>query len=403
MTRMRIGLLSAVLVACLLALLVSLPTWGAQPSGPPLKIGWLAALTGPNSTPGIGQDRGIRYAADQINKAGGVMGRNIEIVSRDTQGDPTKAVNAALEVINNDKVEFTIGPTNSGECLATQPVIARYKIPSLPIGVVDSLIDVAKFPYSFRVSSSNMQWQESVLTYATKVLKAKKIGLIGDTTGYGTMSVNLSEQLLKAQGGIEITYKGEVEASQTDVMADLRKAQSSGAQVMIVWTDSAGLNSRLMNGRAELNWNVPFVGHPVLGAGAVKPLLAKPENWKNVYNVGYKPMSFDDNGKLPEKSQKFVDAVSKAGVKLEDTMLWWVGLGVDTIDLIKQGVEAAKSSKADDFKRVLESGKPLYGVYCTKCTYSATDHNGYPTDDVVMNRADSFRDGAYAIAPGYGK
>ncbi|MGD0266791.1 MAG: ABC transporter substrate-binding protein [Candidatus Methylomirabilota bacterium] len=399
--KMKAMCIAAVLAAVSVAL-VAVPAW-TQSSAPPLKIGWLAALTGPNSTPGIGQDRGIRYAADQINKAGGVMGRKIEIVSRDTQGDPTKAVNAALEMINNDKVEFTIGPTNSGECLATQPVIARYKVPSFPIGVVDSLIDTVKFPYSFRVSNNNTQWQESVLNYALKVLKAKKIGIIGDTTGYGTMSVNLSEQLLKAQGGVSITYKGEVEANQTDVMADLRKAQSSGAEVMVVWTDSAGLNSRLMNARAELNWNVPFVGHPVLGAGAVKPLLAKPENWKNVFNVGYRPMSFDDNGKLPEKSQKFVETVSSAGVKLDDTMLWWVGLGVDTIQLIKDTVEAAKSSKADDVKRMLEAGKTFNGVYCTSCAYSPTNHNGYPTDDVVMNRADSFRAGAYAIAPGYGK
>ena len=405
MMMMRRTALAAALVAVGLSVGLVFGLAGAQSSAgaPPIKIGWLVALTGPNSTPGIGQDRGIRYAADQINKTGGVMGRKIEIVSRDTQGDPTKAVNAALEVINNDKVEFTIGPTNSGECLATQPVIARYKVPSFPIGVVDSLIDTVKFPYSFRVSNNNTQWQEAVLTYAVKVLKAKKIGIIGDTTGYGTMSVNLSEQLLKAQGGVSITYKGEVEANQTDVMADIRKAQSSGAEVMIVWTDSAGLNSRLMNARAELNWNVPFVGHPVLGAGAVKPLLAKPENWKSVYNVGYRPMSFDENGKLPEKSQKFVDTVSSAGVKLDDTMLWWVGLGVDTIQLIKDTVEAAKSSKPDDVKRVLEAGKTFHGVYCTSCTYSSTNHNGYPTEDVVMNRADSFRAGAYGIAPGYAK
>jgi branched-chain amino acid transport system substrate-binding protein len=66
-------------------------------------------------------------------------------------------------------------------------------------------------------------------------------------------------------------------------------------------------------------------------------------------------------------------------------------------------VEAAKSSKPDDVKRVLEAGKTFNGVYCTSCTYSPTNHNGYPTNDVVMNRADSFRAGAYAIAPGYGK
>ena len=84
----------------------------AQTSAPPIKIGWLVALTGPNSSPGIGFDRGIKYAVDEINQSGGVKGRKMEVVTRDTQGDPTKAVNAALELMNKEKVDFMIGPTN---------------------------------------------------------------------------------------------------------------------------------------------------------------------------------------------------------------------------------------------------------------------------------------------------
>src|SRR4051794_15810744 len=68
--------------------------------GEPIRIGWLAALTGPSSAPGIGFDRGVRHAVDAINAAGGVKGRRIEVIVRDTQGDPTKAVNAAQEMIS---------------------------------------------------------------------------------------------------------------------------------------------------------------------------------------------------------------------------------------------------------------------------------------------------------------
>ncbi len=69
----------------------------------PIRIGWLAALTGPSSAPAIGFDRGVRYAAETINAAGGVKGRKIEVVTRDTQGDPTKAVNATQEMISQPK------------------------------------------------------------------------------------------------------------------------------------------------------------------------------------------------------------------------------------------------------------------------------------------------------------
>src|SRR5277367_1345710 len=56
----------------------------------PIKIGCLAAMTGPSSAPTIGFNRGVAFATDEINGAGGVKGRKIEIVMRDTQGDPTK-------------------------------------------------------------------------------------------------------------------------------------------------------------------------------------------------------------------------------------------------------------------------------------------------------------------------
>src|SRR5271167_1705951 len=97
----------------------------------PIRIGWLAALTGPSSTPAIGFDRGVRYAVDKINAAGGVKGRMIELVTRDTQGDPTKAVNATQEMISREKVHAIWGPTNSGESLAVTAIMARAKMPSV--------------------------------------------------------------------------------------------------------------------------------------------------------------------------------------------------------------------------------------------------------------------------------
>lgn len=395
-TRMRP---SMVVLATLCLLVLPRPA-PAQSSTPSIKIGNLITLTGPNSTPGVGIDRGMRLAVEQFNRAGGVHGRKIEVITRDTQGDPTRAVNAALEMINKEHVDFIAGPTNSGEGLATTPVVARSKVPSIVIGVVEALVDPVKYPHAFRIYPSNTQWSDAVNSYALTILKVKQIGLLGDTTGFGTSAVNLAEQGLKAHGAA-IVYRGLVEANQTDVTADMRKAQSSGAQALVVWTNSAGLISRLLNARAEIGWDIPVVGHPSLGDGAVKPLLAKPENWRNVYNVGYRPMSYDDAGRLPSRTQKFLDEFGK-GLRLDDTMLFFVASGYDTVDLIRFAVEAAGSTKPDEIKRVLETGRTFRGLYCT-CAYSPTNHNGFATSDVVMNRADSFQNGTYALAPGYGK
>src|SRR5580692_2041106 len=120
---------------------LSLPTLAtpALADSEPLRIGWLAALTGPSSAPALGFDRGVRYAVETINAAGGVKGRQIELMVRDTQGDPTKAVNAVQDMISRTKVHAIYGPTNSGEALATTPILARAKMPNLHDGFVDSL------------------------------------------------------------------------------------------------------------------------------------------------------------------------------------------------------------------------------------------------------------------------
>src|ERR1700692_3511576 len=156
----------------------------------PIRIGWLAALTGPRSAPAIGFNRGVQFAADALNAAGGVKGRKIEIVTRDTQGDPTKAVNATQEMISQLKVNAIWGPTNSGESLAVTAIMTRAKMPNIHPCVVDSLIDPQRFPNAFRVAPSSSQWDDAVRGYTMNIAKAKKVAVFGDTTGYGVSAAN---------------------------------------------------------------------------------------------------------------------------------------------------------------------------------------------------------------------
>jgi branched-chain amino acid transport system substrate-binding protein len=365
----------------------------------PIKIGWLAAMTGPSSAPTIGFNRGVIFAADAINAAGGVKGRKIEIITRDTQGDPTKAVNATQELISQAKVHAIWGPVNSGEALATTPIMARAKMPDIHPCVVESLIDPAKFPNAFRMAPSNSQWDDAVRGYCLSVLKVKKIAVIGDTTGYGVTAVGASVAAFKKDGA-DVVYQANIDATQPDMTPDMLRAKNAGAEVIVVWSVTTGMEARMFNTRAAMNWDVAFVGHPSLASGEIAGLVEKPANWKKVYAIGYKSVSYDAAGKLPAKTQDLVDRLAKANVAMNDTLMWWIAGGIDAIELIARAVAESGST---DSAGIINYWNTLakYPGYFGDYTFTPSQHNGYPTDEIVMSEASTAKNGTFALAPGY--
>jgi len=212
-------------------LVLSSSVWAQQP----IKIGWLSSLTGPLSSAAIAENQGVMFAVDEINSAGGINGQKIELVTRDTAGDPTKAVNFAQQLIFVDKVSFIIGPVNSGESLATVPIVAKAGLPNLVIGTVDELVDPKKYPRAFRVINTNRQWIEAANDYALNVLKRKKVAVIGDTSGYGTSSAKTANELLE-KAGIKPVYTVLVDPNKTDLTDEMNKAKAAGADVLMPWS-----------------------------------------------------------------------------------------------------------------------------------------------------------------------
>src|SRR5215831_8921426 len=364
-----------------------------------IKIGCLAAMTGPSSAPTIGFNRGVNFAVEAINGAGGVKGRKLEVIMRDTQGDPTKAVNATQEMISQLKVHAIWGPLNSGEALATTPIMARAKVPNIHPCVVETLIDTTKYPNAFRMAPSNSQWDDAVRNYCLNVLKVKKIAVIGDTTGYGVTAVGASVAAFKRDGA-DVVYQANIDATQPDMTPDMLRAKNAGAEVIVVWSVTTGMEARMFNTRAAMNWDIPFVGHPSMSSGEIAGLVEKPENWKKVYAIGYKSCSYDASGKLPPKSEDLVARLKKANVALNDTLLWWVAGGIDAIELFAKAVETSGSVDGPGIIVFLNT-QSNYPEYFGNYSWSPTQHNGYRTEEVVMSEASTAKNGTFALAPGY--
>jgi len=365
----------------------------------PIRVGYLPALTGPSSSTGVGINRGTELAVKEINAAGGIDGRQLELIVRDTQSEPTKAVNGAAELAHGEKVSVVFGPVNSGESLAVVPLLARANVPQVHPCWVDSLTDPKKYPMCFRNASTNQQIGGAANRYVLEVLKKKKVAVISDTTGYGTASVAAYVPMLKEKGA-EVVYQGNVDAANPDLTPEILRMRNAGAEAIMPWSVNPGFLSRIINTRGQMQWDVPIVGQTTLGSGQTSALLEKPEYWAKVYPNNFKPVCYSADGKLNDRAAAFVDRLKSNKIEVNDTLLWWVAVGYDSPQMLAQAMKSA-GTEPQQIVDYLNKLKDYPGVY-GDISFTPEQHNGYPDAEVVMVEANSFKNGAFKLAPGYG-
>src|SRR5512145_2958477 len=95
----------------------------------PIRIGAIFSVTGPASFLGEPERNTAKMLADDLNQAGGILGRKVEVVVYDDESDTTKAVTAVDRLLKNDKVAAIIGPSTSGSTLAIVPKVEDAKVP----------------------------------------------------------------------------------------------------------------------------------------------------------------------------------------------------------------------------------------------------------------------------------
>src|SRR6476659_4953065 len=169
----------------------ALSFFGLAAQAQDIKLGFNGDMSAsPSALSGQAATLGLQAAIDDVNAAGGVLGRKLTLVIRDDLSQPPKSIQNMSDLIDNEQVVAVFGPTNSGNALAWKQVPNQKKIPV--IGNVGSGTDITKpmsagaDNYMFRVSMVDREQVAALMAYVKKNAAASKvIGLMAETTGYG--------------------------------------------------------------------------------------------------------------------------------------------------------------------------------------------------------------------------
>jgi branched-chain amino acid transport system substrate-binding protein len=244
----------AALVAAVVA--ASVPSWAADP----LKIGVVAPQTGPGAESGRFQVQGARLAAEEINKAGGVLGRPIELVIEDDQTTNPGAVLAFSKLAGDKDIPVFIGSIRSTQLHAMAPDILKLGKPVM-IGGTDPQLTRMGNPWLFRCRPNDIYSARVIGNFGVNTLKQRKWAIVHSTDAFGTNGMKNLTEALKQQGITPVLVQGYTNNSQDFTPVALAVKQS-GADIMgtyMTFEPDQGIFAKQLR---QLGVNIAWVGSP---------------------------------------------------------------------------------------------------------------------------------------------
>ena len=340
----------------------------------PIKIGVDGPFTGGSSSMGVSMRDGVRLAAEEINKAGGVMGRQIQLVERDDEAKNERGVQIAQEFINKEKVVAAVGYINTGVALASQRFFQDAKIPVLNNVATGSIItrqfDKDPDNYVFRNAAHDSIQAPMIVEEAITRRGYKKVAILADSTNYGQLGREDLEKALKAKGITPVAVE-KFNIKDVDMTAQLLKAKEAGAEAVLTYGIGPEL-AQIANGMTKLGWKVPMVGSWTL---AMANFI---DNAGPGGEGARMPQTFIQEPTTP-KRKAFIDNFVKSFKPKNNRMDSPVSAaqGYDSIYLLAAAIKQANSTEGPTIKEALEDLKmPVEGVVTTYTKpFSKTDHD----------------------------
>jgi branched-chain amino acid transport system substrate-binding protein len=226
----------------------------------PLKIGMVAPLTGPAAEVGRYQTQGAKLAAEEVNKAGGVLGRPIELVIEDSQSTNPGSVLAFSKLAGDKDIPAFIGPTFSTQIHATAPDIQRLGKPVM-IGGTDPQLTHMGNPWLFRFRPNDTYSARVIADYGVKTLDKKKWAIVHSTDAFGTSGMKNLVEDLKGMGVEPALVQGYTNNSQ-DFTPVVLAVKQSGADVMATYMTLPPDLAIFARQLRQLGVNIAWVGSP---------------------------------------------------------------------------------------------------------------------------------------------
>lgn len=257
---MRMTRRTVLAAAAGLSAMTALGTALAQGTGP-IKIGVLIALSGPAAAYGAEERRAIEAVTNKVNAQGGIKGRKIELVVRDTKTNPTEAARLANQVIADDKVIAIIGATTGSETLAFADAAMRAQVPVFPMVGTPSVTDPEK-PYSKWVYRMSVPLTTDLPASFNRMVKdgKKRMAVFSEEDAYGQQGAAMAVELAKKHGGVEVVENISAPKTATDLTTQATKIRNAKPDAVLLVTASTGSGGAFLRKLQQVGLNVPVYG-----------------------------------------------------------------------------------------------------------------------------------------------
>jgi branched-chain amino acid transport system substrate-binding protein len=211
------------------------PTVEPKPTPPPIDtpilLGVAGPITGPNAAFGAQMKTGAEQAVADINAAGGILGRRVQLMVEDDVSDPRQGVSVANKFVR-EGVKFVVGHFNSGVTFSASDVYAANSILMITPSSTNPRVTEKGLWNVFRTCGRDDQQGKLWSDYAVANFRGKKIAIVHDRTTYGQGLADAARGFMNKAGIKEVMYEG-VNTGEKDYSALVSKIKSSGADILM--------------------------------------------------------------------------------------------------------------------------------------------------------------------------
>jgi branched-chain amino acid transport system substrate-binding protein len=368
----------------LIALLLhALPARAADP----IKIGALLPVTGGAAFLGGPEQRTLEMAVEELNAKGGLAGRPVQLIVKDTGGSPEKAVSFAKQLIDEEQVFAIIGPATSGETMQVKALAESSGTLLLSTAAAEVIVNpVARWVFKTAQKDSHAA---TMIFQALKARGLTKVAVLTSNTGFGKAGKEQLEKLAP-EFGLQVVLSETYDKAATDLTAEVNKVKGSGAQALVNWSIEPAQAIVLKNAR-QLGLTIPvFQSHGFGNIQYVKAAGAAADGV--IFPMGRVVVAEALPEKHPQKA--LLVAYKKAyEARFKEDVSGFGGYAHDALLILAQAVKAAGGTDREQVRAAVEGIRGLTGVSGT-FNMSAADHNGLGLDSFELL---TVKDGKFAI------